>query len=188
MPSSESHLTTGPAARPTIRGVCFVAAVVAILVAAVELEGADAVAAAAFIAVLAVISAVDIEERRVPNRIVLPSAAVALVWQAAFHRDDLWDCLIAGLGAGLFFGIAALLTRGGIGMGDAKLALLIGVVLGREVVTALFVATLAGAIAAGLLLAFGGRDARRRPIPYAPFLAGGAVIALLFATGSPLHP
>ena len=71
-------------------------------------------------------------------------------------------------------------------MGDAKLAVLIGLVLGEDIVAALFFATLAGAAAAGVVLWRHGRAAGKTPMPYAPFLAAGAVIALLVGTSSPI--
>lgn len=148
----------------------------------------DVIAGVAFVVVLTIISVFDLEQMRVPNRIVLPAIAAALIWQAIFHTGDLGVCALAGVGAGLFFGLAFVLTRGSIGMGDAKLALLIGIVLGQDVITALFFATLAGAIGAGVMLWRQGRDASKTPMPYAPFLAAGAVIALLVGTSSPLLP
>jgi prepilin signal peptidase PulO-like enzyme (type II secretory pathway) len=136
--------------------------------------------------VLAIITAVDLEQMRVPNRVVLPAAAVALLWQLAFHRSDLGEVALAGAGAGLVFLVAFVATRGAVGMGDAKLALLIGIVLGSDVVTALFFATLAGAVGAVAILVRRGSEARKAPMPYAPFLAAGAVIALLVGSSSPL--
>jgi prepilin signal peptidase PulO-like enzyme (type II secretory pathway) len=146
----------------------------------------DALAAVAFVFVLGIITAVDLEQMRVPNRIVLPAAAVALLWQLAFHRSDLGEVALAGAGAGLVFLVAFVATRGAVGMGDAKLALLIGIVLGSDVVTALFFATLAGAVGAVAILVRRGSEARKAPMPYAPFLAAGAVIALLVGSSSPL--
>jgi prepilin signal peptidase PulO-like enzyme (type II secretory pathway) len=146
----------------------------------------DVLAGVAFVLVLALIAIVDLEQMRVPNRIVVPAIVLALIWQVAFHRSDLAWCFGAGLGTGFFFGVAAVLTRGSIGMGDAKLAVLIGLVLGQDIVTALFLATLGGAVSAAIVLWRHGRAAGKTPMPYAPFLAAGAVLALLIGTSAPI--
>jgi leader peptidase (prepilin peptidase)/N-methyltransferase len=173
--------------KPLVRLGCGAAGLIAAAgVAATIGLHLDALAGVAFVLVLAVICVFDLEQMRVPNQIVVPAIAVALIWQIAFHRSDLPWVLGAAVGGGLFFGIAAVLTRGSIGMGDAKLAVLIGLVLGEDIVAALFFATLAGAAAAGVVLWRHGRAAGKTPMPYAPFLAAGAVIALLVGTSSPI--
>jgi len=146
----------------------------------------DVIAGIAFVVVLAVISAIDLEQLRVPDRIVLPASAGALLWQVAFHRSDLKECLIAGAVGGVFFAITSILSRGAVGMGDAKLALLIGLTLGYGAISAVFLATIIGAVAAAVVLWRGGTDARKTPIAYAPFLAAGAAAALVFGVASPL--
>jgi leader peptidase (prepilin peptidase)/N-methyltransferase len=142
---------------------------------------ADAVVAAFFCTVLVAISAIDIERFIIPNRIVLPSAAVVLVAQTALHPSVEW--LIAGLGAATFFFVAALAYPGGMGMGDVKLALLLGFMLGRTVPIAIFVAMCSALVPSIYLLARHGRAARKMKIPFGPFLALGGVVAL-FAGGA----
>lgn len=142
----------------------------------------EAVLGAAFVAVLAVATVVDLEERRVPNRLVLPATVIALLAQGVLHSDRFLECLVAGGGAALFFLLANIFSRNAVGMGDVKLVLLIGVVLGQDIVLALLLTGLAGAIAAVVLLARVGMAARKQAIPYAPFLAVGAVAALLLGT------
>jgi leader peptidase (prepilin peptidase)/N-methyltransferase len=141
----------------------------------------EAVLAVAFVAVLSAVAIVDIEERRVPNVLVLPAAAVALFAQALLHSDLLLECVVAGVGAAAFFFIANLVSHNAVGMGDVKLALLMGVVLGEDVLTALFVGGLAAA-AAGLVLLSRRGFSRGHTIAFAPFLALGAVAALLLGT------
>ena len=132
--------------------------------------------AALFCAVLVAISATDLERRIIPNRIVLPAAAVLLAAQTLLHPSVEW--LAAGVGAGMFFLLAALAYPGGMGMGDVKLALLLGVVLGRVVPVALLAGMLAALVPAAVLGVRHGRAARKMAIPFGPFLAFGGVLAL----------
>jgi leader peptidase (prepilin peptidase) / N-methyltransferase len=138
--------------------------------------------AAGFCVVLVAISAIDLEHRIVPNRIVLPAAAVALVVQEARAPGVEWP--LAAFGAALFLFVAALVHPRGMGMGDVKLALLLGAVLGRTVVVGLMVGFLAGLLPAAVLFATRGLAARKAAIPFAPFLGVGAVVALF--VGHPL--
>jgi prepilin signal peptidase PulO-like enzyme (type II secretory pathway) len=162
--------------RATIPLVGALAAVAAGARAGLQFE---AVLAAAFVAVLAAISWVDLEERRVPNVLVLPATAVALLAQGLLPTDRFLESVLAGLGAALFFFVAQLISRNSVGMGDVKLALLIGVVLGQDVVGALFVVSIAAALVGLVMMARDGAGARKRAIPFAPFLALGAVVGLL---------
>jgi leader peptidase (prepilin peptidase)/N-methyltransferase len=143
-----------------------------------------ALAAAIFCAALVTISATDIERMIVPNRVVLPATVVVLALQLVRQPSLEWPA--AGLGAALFLFTAALLYPRGMGMGDVKLALLLGVALGRAVPVALMAGTLAALVPSIVLLARDGAAARKRAIPFAPFLAFGGVVAL-FAGGSVIH-
>ena len=135
-----------------------------------------ALVAGFFCAVLVAISAIDIEHRIVPNRIVLPAAAVVLAAQTALHPSPEWA--IASLGGALFLFIAVLAYPKGMGMGDVKLALLLGAAVGRSVPVALMVAMLAALVPAVVLFARHGAAARKHAIPFAPFLALGGIVAL----------
>jgi leader peptidase (prepilin peptidase)/N-methyltransferase len=175
-PEAASALERQPALRATIAMAGAAAALAAGARAGLHFE---AVLAAGFVAVLAVISWVDVEERRVPNVLVVPATAIALLAQGLLHADRLVESILAGLGASLFFFVALLISRNSVGMGDVKLALLIGVVLGKDVVGALFLAGLVAAAVGLVLIARHGLGARKTAMPFAPFLALGAVAGLL---------
>ena len=136
----------------------------------------EAVVAAFFCAVLVAITATDITHRIVPNRIVLPAALLVLLAQTALQPSPEWA--LGALGASLFLFVAALAYPGGMGMGDVKLALLLGAMLGRYVSVGLMVGMLAAIVPSVFLLARHGAAARKMGIPFAPFLAFGAVVAL----------
>jgi leader peptidase (prepilin peptidase)/N-methyltransferase len=132
------------------------------------------------IAVLVVISRHDLERHIIPNRIVVPAWIAVLLAHLAIHPRDWLEWLVASFGAGAFFLVVALAYPAGLGMGDVKLALLIGAALGWSVVTALFLGTLAAGLVAAVILARKGSAARKRAIPLGPFLAAGALVVLLF--------
>jgi leader peptidase (prepilin peptidase) / N-methyltransferase len=135
----------------------------------------------AFLAVvLVLISAIDIERRIIPNRIVLPAIAVVLGIQVIFYPEHALEWVLAALGAGLFFLLPLLVYPSGLGLGDVKLAVLLGAALGLDVMGALLIGLLAGAVVAGLILFRGGTAARKTAIPFGPFLAFGALFSLLF--------
>jgi leader peptidase (prepilin peptidase)/N-methyltransferase len=140
---------------------------------------ADGLIAAFTCGVLVVLSVIDVESHRLPNRIVLPFAALVLVARLASAPDEWQVWLGAGLGAFAFFLVFALVYPNGLGMGDVKLALLLGFALGAAVIPALLVGTMAGAAAGVVLLVREGARARRRALPFGPFLAFGAIATLL---------
>jgi leader peptidase (prepilin peptidase)/N-methyltransferase len=137
-----------------------------------------------FCAVLVAISAADFEHRIVPNVIVLPSAVIVLGGQTALHLSPEWA--IAAFAASGFLLLTALLYPGGMGMGDVKLALLLGAMLGRTVAIAIAAGMVSALVPAIWLFVRHGTAARKMRIPFAPFLALGAILAL-FAGKSLLH-
>jgi leader peptidase (prepilin peptidase) / N-methyltransferase len=141
---------------------------------------ADAVVASVFVAALVVLSAIDVERRILPDKIVLPTAAAVLAAQIALHPDRALEWVLGALGASLFLFVALLAYPKGMGMGDVKLCLLLGAMLGQAVVVALMVGMLAALVPAVVLLARHGAAARKMGIPFGPFLAFGAVAALFF--------
>jgi leader peptidase (prepilin peptidase) / N-methyltransferase len=139
---------------------------------------AHAAVAAAFCAVLVAVSAIDLEHRIIPNRIVVPAAALALVVQTALEPSPEWA--LGALGASGFLFAAALAYPAGMGMGDVKLALLMGAVLGKTVSVALMAGMLAAMLPGIYLFARHGKAARKMGIPFGPFLAVGSVVALFW--------
>ncbi len=159
----------------------------AILVAGCVLDfgvSLHALAASVFCIALVVVSATDLEARIVPNKIVLPAAAVVLALQLA--RDPSIEWPAGGRGAALFLFVAALAFPRGMGMGVVKLALLLGVGVGRSVPVALLSAMVFAIVPSLVLFARHGSAARKMAIPFAPFLALGGLVAL-FAGGPLVH-
>ena len=136
----------------------------------------EAFVASFFCVVLVVLSAIDLTHRIVPNRIVLPAALVVLVAQTALEPSPEWA--LGAFGAAGFLFAAALAYPAGMGMGDVKLALLLGAMLGWTVSVGLMVGMVAALVPSVLLLARHGSAARKMGIPFAPFLAFGALVAL----------
>jgi leader peptidase (prepilin peptidase)/N-methyltransferase len=134
--------------------------------------------AAFFCAVLVTVSATDLSHRIVPNVVVLPATAVVLVAMTALEPSAEWA--LGAFGASFFLFLAALAYPKGMGMGDVKLALLLGAMLGRTVPVALMVGMLAALVPSVVLLARHGKAARKMGIPFAPFLAIGGVVALFW--------
>ena len=136
----------------------------------------EAFVASFFCAVLVVLSAIDLRHRIVPNRLVLPAALIVLVAQTALNPSPEWA--LGALGAATFLFVAAVAYPAGMGMGDVKLALLLGAMLGRVVSVGLMLGMLAALVPSVVLLARHGSAARKMGVPFAPFLAIGAIVAL----------
>ena len=142
----------------------------------------SAFVAAFFCLALVTVSVTDLEHRIIPNRIVLPAAAIVLAANTALHPSPRWA--LAALGASGFLFAAALAYPRGMGMGDVKLALLMGAALGTTVSVAMMIAMVSALVPGIYLLARHGSAARKMGIPFGPFLALGSVIALF--AGHPL--
>jgi leader peptidase (prepilin peptidase) / N-methyltransferase len=132
-----------------------------------------------FAALLIALAAIDLEHQLLPNKIVLPGAVYALVASALIRPDELPDLLIAGAAAFIFLLVAALVHPAGMGMGDVKLAGMMGLFLGRAVAPALLFAFLAGTVVGLAIIAREGREARKSGVPFGPFLAFGGILAIL---------
>ncbi len=137
-----------------------------------------ALVAAFFVSVLVALSLIDFRERRLPNRIVLPASVLVLAAQIALFPDRALEWVLGAVGAALFLFIPLLVYPAGMGMGDVKLALLLGAALGRSVALALVVGLTASFVAGVTLIALRGVAARKMYIPFGPFLAGGSIVAL----------
>jgi leader peptidase (prepilin peptidase)/N-methyltransferase len=143
-----------------------------------------ALAAAIFCCALVVVTATDLKHRIVPNKVVIPAAAIVLVLETAARPSPEWA--IGALGASGFLFLAVVVYPAGMGMGDVKLALLMGAALGRTVPVALMLGMISALVPSIVLLARHGAAARKMGIPFAPFLALGSVVAL-FAGHELLH-
>ena len=137
-----------------------------------------AVVSALAAAVLVVLAAIDAQRGIIPNRIVLPAAAIVLVANIAIAPSRAAEWVLAALIAGVVLSLPALFGRNWMGMGDAKLALLIGAALGWGVVGAVLLGLLCTFPAALFVLGRGGIAARKSTIPFGPFLVAGALIVM----------
>lgn len=146
---------------------------------------ANGIAWAAAELLLVFLAAFDIATRRVPNRVTAPAAVVVVVLRLAFVHSALLEMVVAGAAAFSVFLLLAVFARGGLGMGDVKLAGLLGLLLGTAVVPALFLGVIAGGVgSAAVMLTH--RGERGRTIAYAPYLCFGGAIAILAFTVPPL--
>ncbi len=147
---------------------------------AVRHSTAQKVLGLVLVAVLVRITVSDLEERKIRNRVTVPAAAAALAIGLVLHPAGVPAQILAGLAAGAFLTLFAVLSRGGLGMGDAKLGAVLGLFLAHYVVLAMVVGLLAaGLFSVGVLAARGLRKGARTAIPLGPFLALGGVVALL---------
>lgn len=130
-------------------------------------------------AVVVVLAVIDVERRVVPNPIVLVAAVYGVVAIAAVDLGALPEHLVADAGAFAAFLLMALAYPAGMGMGDVKLAGVVGLYLGVSVVPALLVAFLAGSIVGVGVIVRDGLGERKKGLPFVPFLALGAIVGLL---------
>ena len=132
-----------------------------------------------FVPMLVAVTLTDLERRIIPDAILLVAAVAAVAIAAIGDLDSLPVRLIAGAGAGGLLFLAALAYPKGMGLGDVKLAATMGLFLGRNVIPAIFVALLVGSLVGLAMIAREGASARKRAIPFGPFLALGGVVGLL---------
>jgi leader peptidase (prepilin peptidase) / N-methyltransferase len=133
----------------------------------------------ALVLLLVPVTLIDLDFRIIPNRLLLIGTATALVLLVALEPSELPEHLIAAAAGGGFFLLAALAYPRGMGMGDVKLAAVLGLFLGRAVGPAIFVALVAGTLVGALVIARkGAREGRKTAIPFGPFLALGGIVGL----------
>lgn len=150
------------------------------LVVAVEGADRDMWLGLVLVAVLVPVALIDLEHRIIPNAILLPAAVVGLAILALTHPERLVEHLIAAVAAGGFLLLAALAYPRGMGMGDVKLAGLLGLYLGLSVAPAMLVAFLSGTVFGVAVMARKGVQAgRKTKVPFGPFLALGGLTGLL---------
>jgi leader peptidase (prepilin peptidase)/N-methyltransferase len=170
------------------RAATLAALVAAALVAATLADygfGWNGLAWSAVQVVLVTLALIDLRERRLPNVIVLPLGVGAIVLRLAFERGALVEILVAGAVAFAAFLVLAVLVRGGLGMGDVKLAAAEGLLFGRTAAEALLLGVVLGGVAAALLLVTR-RAGRKATYAYGPYLALGAAVAILALRPPPL--
>jgi leader peptidase (prepilin peptidase)/N-methyltransferase len=147
-------------------------------VAATQDDAVRIVLGLLLVTALVPITLIDLDLRIIPNRITGPAAVAALVAVAALDRDFLVEAIVAGIAGGGFFLIAALLYPRGMGMGDVKLAGVLGLYLGRAVAPAILVALVAGVlVGAAIIVRKGAVEGRKTAVPFGPFLALGGLLA-----------
>jgi leader peptidase (prepilin peptidase)/N-methyltransferase len=142
-----------------------------------------------FAAIGIALALIDLELRKLPNAIVLPSYPViaVLLTGAAAWQHDWWPLARAGLGALALFGfflLLVLIAPAGMGWGDVKLSGLLGGVLAYLSWSALliggFSSFVLGAIV-GVAAMAAGRAGRKTALPFGPFMITGALLAIFFA-------
>jgi leader peptidase (prepilin peptidase)/N-methyltransferase len=145
----------------------------------------DALLGVALVLLLVPIVLIDLDVQLIPNTLTLPGSVLALALLAIFSPGDLVEHLIAAAAAGGFLLVAAIVYPAGMGMGDVKLAAMMGLYLGSAVAPAMFIAFIAGTVVGAAIIArVGAREGRKRGIPFGPYLALGAIVALF--AGDPL--
>jgi leader peptidase (prepilin peptidase) / N-methyltransferase len=124
------------------------------------------------------IALIDLDHRIIPNRITGPAAIAAVIAIAALDPDFLPEAAIAAVAGGGFFFIAAVVYPRGMGMGDVKLAGVLGLYLGRAVAPAILIALVAGVVLGAAIIARkGAAEGRKTAVPFGPFLALGGMVA-----------
>jgi leader peptidase (prepilin peptidase)/N-methyltransferase len=155
-------------------------AVLAVAVVLVKHSPHDIALGLVLVVVLVPVALIDLDHRIIPNRIMLPAAIAAVAIGLVTHPAGVPEQLIAGAAAGGFLLLFALAYPRGMGMGDVKLAAVLGLFLGRSVAVALMAAVLAGSVLGAAIMARRGvGEGRKTAVPFGPFLALGAVVGLL---------
>ncbi len=132
-----------------------------------------------FVLLLVPITLIDLEHHIIPNVLTGIGAVGAIVLLVLFDSDSIVEHLIAATAAGGFFLLAAIVYPAGMGMGDVKLAAVMGLFLGRAVVPAIFAALIAGTLIGGVIIArYGMDEGRKKGIPFGPWLAFGSLVGL----------
>jgi leader peptidase (prepilin peptidase)/N-methyltransferase len=132
-----------------------------------------------FVSTLVAVTLTDLEGKIIPNKILLVATVLGVAIAAVSDPGSLPERAAAAAAAGGLLFLAALAYPRGMGLGDVKLAAVMGLFLGRDVGAALLVALLAGSLVGLGIMAREGAAARKRGIPFGPFLALGGVVGLL---------
>jgi leader peptidase (prepilin peptidase) / N-methyltransferase len=137
----------------------------------------DLVVALTLISMFIIIVVSDIHYMIIPDKILIWFAGIFLLERIVWQLSPWWDSLLGAISGFMLLLIVALVSKGGMGMGDVKLYALLGFVLGfKLVLLSFFFSTLFGAVIGGLALLF--RIVKRKqPIPFGPFIAAGTLTA-----------
>jgi leader peptidase (prepilin peptidase)/N-methyltransferase len=134
-----------------------------------------------FVLLLVPITLIDLDTFIIPNKLTGPGSVIAVVLVAIFAVDQLPEHLIAAAAAGGFLLVAWLVYPAGMGMGDVKLAAMMGLFLGRAVGPGMFAGLIAGSLVGTLIMArLGVARGRKMKIPFGPYLALGGLFGLFF--------
>ncbi len=155
-------------------------AVLAVAVVLVKHSADDIVLGLVLVAILVPIALIDLDRRIIPNKITLPGALAAVAIGLALDPSRVPEQLIAGAAAGGFLLVFALAYPRGMGLGDVKLAGVLGLYLGRSVAVAILGGVLAGAlVGVAIMASVGVEKGRKTAVPFGPFLAFGGILGLL---------
>jgi leader peptidase (prepilin peptidase)/N-methyltransferase len=142
-------------------------------------NAAEAAIGLVFVAMLSIVTLTDLEQRIIPNKVLLAAAVICLAIAALADPASLPERVIAGAAAGGVFFLVALAYPAGMGLGDVKLAATMGLFLGRAVGPAILLALLVASIVGVAMIVRHGSRARKMAIPFGPFLALGGIVGLL---------
>jgi leader peptidase (prepilin peptidase)/N-methyltransferase len=172
--------TCRTAISPRYPAVEALTAALAVAVILVEHSTLDRVLGLVLVGILVPIALIDLDHQIIPNKITAPAAILAVAIGLAVKPAGVPEQLIAGAGAAAFLLVFVLAYPRGMGMGDVKLAGVLGLFLGREVGVAIFVAVIAGTLVGAAVMArLGVQRGRKTRVPFGPFLALGGIVALL---------
>jgi leader peptidase (prepilin peptidase)/N-methyltransferase len=143
-------------------------------------EGAELALGLTFCSMLVIVTVTDLERRVIPNVVLLAGAVFVLTIVGTTDASGLGTRTIAAATAGGFLFLVALVYPPGMGMGDVKLAAVMGLYLGRAVAPALLMGFAAGALVGVAMMARHGAEARKQTVPFGPFLALGGAAALWY--------
>jgi leader peptidase (prepilin peptidase)/N-methyltransferase len=161
---------------PVVEATC---AALALLVVLTKHSAHDLALGLTLVAVLVPVTLIDLDHRIIPNKLMLPAAVAATVIGVVTRPAGVPEQLIAAAAAGGFLLLFALAYPRGMGMGDVKLAAVLGLFLGRSVAVALLGGTLLGAlVGVGIMARAGVQQGRKTAVPFGPFLALGGLLAL----------
>ena len=152
----------------------------AVAVVLTKHSAAELVLGLVLVGVLMPIALIDLDHRIIPNKITGPAAVLAVALGVALHPAGVPEQLISGVAAAGFLLIFVLAYPRGMGMGDVKLAGVLGLFLGRYVGVAILTGVLAGTLVGLAVMArLGVATGRKTAVPFGPSLAFGGILALL---------